>query len=134
MPTLPSGSSTLYFLPKTFPIIISPLSAIILAPFSILYLVSKGLTNLKLPLVRCMFVLYSCVHEGLVILPCIIIEPSYVRFPAIKFPLIDRTPFAFLSSSISPRVFDPNNLVAVKFDLFKAAAHSSAVFISFDSC
>ena len=80
-----------------------------------------------------MLVLNSWVHEGLVILPCIIIGPSYVKLPAIKLPLIDNVPVAFRSNSISPRVFEPNNLVAVVFDWFNAKAHSSAVFISLDN-
>ena len=54
--------------------------------------------------------------------------------PAIKFPLIDNAPFAFLSNSISPSVFEPNNLDAVEFVLFNVEAHSWADFISFDSC
>ena len=55
-PTLPSGSWILIFLPKTFPTTMSPSSAVIFAPFSILYLFSNGLRNLKSPCVSMMFV------------------------------------------------------------------------------
>ena len=81
-PTRPSGSSTLYFLPKTFPTMTLPASATTDAPLSMRYLFSSGLTILKSPRRTTILVPNSCVQDGLDMLPCIMTGPSYAMLPA----------------------------------------------------